>query len=343
MSLLAGRIRRQPGHFPRNIFKQFRKRRMRLDREQVNCHFRPIGQGNRLIQHDRSVLDVAFVSHKNRLTSSNIVYRPGSKSAKFGIFSRKMRYDSPMPLPQLVRDVVDFVYPGRCAGCGELCDADHFLCPDCRGSLDKLAAAPACRLCAAPIVSDNAPCPWCKNEGIFPFRSIVRLGVFEDPLKKLIHGMKYHRRWWIARHLAERMLLETRVGDLLAEGEVLIPVPLHWSRQIGRGYNQADLLAAVLAHRAHLPVRRAVKRVARTVSQTAIHARAEREANVRGKFKLRLGSNLTNKRVIIVDDVMTTAATLRAVARALRAAKPSSISAIVLAVADPKGRDFTGI
>jgi ComF family protein len=248
-----------------------------------------------------------------------------------------------MRLPRIVRDVVDFVYPACCAACGGDGDPDGFLCHSCAAALDALAAAPACEYCGLPIADIAAPCPWCRGGGFPPLDRIVRLGKFDDPLKTLIHRMKYRRRWPLAPALAARVLEEERARRLLADADVLVPVPLHWRRQIARGYNQADLLAAALARRTGLKLIRAARRVRSTESQTAIHARALRESNVRGAFSATKLKSLAGKRIVIVDDVMTTAATLRALGRAIKTAKPASISALVLAVADPRRRDFTGI
>lgn len=248
-----------------------------------------------------------------------------------------------MLMPRLVRDVVDFIYPARCAACGDDCGGDHFLCPSCDEALDGLSAAAACDSCAQPIAEPAAPCPWCQGNGFPPFDRIVRLGKFDDPLKTLIHRMKYRRQWPLAPALAARLLEQNRAQTLLAEADVIVPVPLHWRRQIARGYNQADLLAAALARRTGAKLIRAARRIRSTQSQTAIHARNLREDNVRRAFAVAKTKSLAGKRVVVVDDVMTTAATLRAVGRVIKSAKPLSISAIVLAVADPRRRDFTGI
>jgi ComF family protein len=246
-------------------------------------------------------------------------------------------------MPQLIRDVVDFVYPGRCASCGAGCEGSNFICHQCEVGLDHLAGAPACERCALPVVTRGSPCPWCRGRGVYPFDGIVRLGRFDDPLKELIHAMKYRRRWPLAECLAQRLCDEERVKRVLAQADVVIPVPLHWARQIGRGYNQADVLASAIAKRGGLPLVRSVKRTRSTWSQTGIHSRTVREENVRGAFALRNPRTIAGKRVIVVDDVLTTAATLQAVGRLIKAAKPASIFAVVLAVADPKGQDFQGI
>jgi ComF family protein len=246
-------------------------------------------------------------------------------------------------LPRVFRDVIDFVYPGRCAGCDGDCDGYAFLCHGCEAGLDNLAAQSACERCALPVVSRGAPCPWCRGRGVHPFEKIVRLGRFDDPLRNVIHAMKYQRRWPLAEHLAERLLAESAVKTLLSETDVLVPVPLHWSRQIGRGYNQADVLATALARQCGLKVLRPVRRVRRTASQTTIGARTVREENVHGAFSAKACRVIAGKRVVVVDDVMTTAATLQAVGRALKPLEPAEMSAIVVAVADPKGHDFLGV
>jgi ComF family protein len=246
-------------------------------------------------------------------------------------------------IPFIVRDVADWVYPGRCTACDSDCNGSDFLCYRCQAGLDHLAAAPACARCALPVVSNGAPCPWCHGRGLPPFQSIVRLGRFDEPLREMIHAMKYRRLWRLADELAGRLLAEDRVKRLLADCDVLVPVPLHWARHIGRGYNQADLLASALAKLANVRVVRPAVRVRHTPRQTGIHSRTEREENVRGAFALKRPAEIAAQRVVIVDDVMTTAATLQTLGRILKPAHPAQISALVLAVADPRGQDFQGI
>ena len=248
-----------------------------------------------------------------------------------------------MPLGSLLRDVVDLFYPGVCASCSAACAGREFLCPRCSAELDVLASSPACGRCALPLATPGVPCPWCGGGGFHPFTKVVSLGTFHEPLRTLIHGMKYHRRWPLAEAMADWLLAEERVKGLLAGADVLVPVPLHWSRQIRRGYNQADVLASVLARRCRLKVARPVARVRDTPSQTAQPSPTARMANVHRAFELRRRRWVTGKHVVVVDDVMTTAATLQAVGRALKPARPASLCAVVLAVADPKGRDFEAV
>jgi ComF family protein len=250
---------------------------------------------------------------------------------------------SRVTLPHVVGDIIDFVYPGRCAACGEPCPGASILCHRCDAAMDNLAAAAACQRCGAPVVSQGAPCPWCRGNGVYPFEKILRLARFDEPLREVIHAMKYRHRWPLAQHLADRLLTSPQARQLLSNADVLVPVPLHWARQIGRGFNQADLLANALARRCDLKVLRPVRRIRHTLSQTAIFSRTMREENVHGAFAAKRRQSLLGRRVVVVDDVMTTAATMQAVGRVLQKLEPASLSGLVLAVADPRRRDHQGI
>ena len=248
-----------------------------------------------------------------------------------------------MKLAGLFSQVLDFCYPGRCAACREGVEGAALLCPACDQELHKLETAAGCSWCGKPIPEVGAPCPHCLGDGIAHYDRVIRLGVFSDPLKHLIHQMKYHRQWGIAEGLAERLLGQERVKGMLTETEVIVPVPLHRLRQVTRGYNQAEVMAKRLASRCGIKLARPVARLRHTESQTAMTSAKDREENLRDAFGLVNPRPVRGRHVVVVDDVMTTGATLRAVARALRPAKPASLSALVLAVADPKHRDFQSI
>ena len=246
-------------------------------------------------------------------------------------------------LPQLVRDVVDFCYPGLCAECRTPCDANGFLCGTCLSGLAAIESAPACELCGAPLAQLAAPCPFCQGNGVPHYDRIVRLGTFDGALKDLIHQFKYQRRWAVGEHLARRLLEQQKVKELLAQADVLVAVPLHFRRQLGRGYNQAAVIARSVAKACGKPVVRPIVRVRATETQTHLHSRDKRFENLRGAFELRRPASIAGKRVLVVDDVTTTGATLQTMARAMLPARPKSLCALVLAIADPKGRGFQAV
>lgn len=245
-------------------------------------------------------------------------------------------------LKTLLRDVADFCYPGRCETCDSDCAGGEPLCSQCAAQLRGLEVAPACGRCAKPLVNPEDPCPYCLGKGVRPFDRILRLGVYRDPIRQMVHRMKYHRRWTLAEYLADRLREQAHVRRVLEGADCLVPVPLHRLRQMSRGYNQADVLAAALAKRLkpYPRIVRPVVRLRNTEMQTHLHSRAQREANLRDAFALVRPQVVHGRHVVVIDDVMTTGATLRAFARAIRPARPASLSAIVVAIADPKGSDF---
>jgi len=166
------------------------------------------------------------------------------------------------------------------------------------------------------------------------FERVVRLTSFHDPVRALVHHLKYHGRWGIGEELADRLLHREPVQELLKKTDLVVPVPLDWRRQVTRGYNQAEVLARRLAGK---KVVRAVRRVRNTPTQTHQQTAARRAENLRGAFALVKPETVAGKHVVIVDDVWTSGATMREMARAIKGAKPASLSAIVVATADPRG------
>lgn len=261
------------------------------------------------------------------------------------IFGLRRPYDVTVPLGllnRLGREVFDLLYPTACACCAtHVDDGREPLCPDCVAELRGQADDAACPACAKPLAGHGDPCPYCQGKGEPNLERVVRLGVYADPIRQLIVRMKYRRRWPLAEFFADRLLEQEPVKALLTEADCLVPVPLHRARLIARGYNQSDILARRLKRHTKLPVVRPLVRVRNTEPQTAVHSRAKREANLRDAFGLVAPGAVEGRHVVIVDDIYTTGATAQAVARALKPAKPASLSVLVIAVADPRGRGFT--
>src|SRR5438552_5158033 len=239
--------------------------------------------------------------------------------------------------------LLDLCYPGVCAACEVFCDSSGPLCADCDRKLAVLEQNQACAMCAMPLTQQGDPCPWCRGKGLYPFKQIIRLAIFDEPLKNLIHRAKYHDRWPLAEVLADRLARRPQAQSLLASADRLIPIPLYFRRHHQRGYNQADVIARRLKHLCGKRVSHALARTRNTSSQTELHSHRAREENVRNAFALTSESSIRGKHIVLIDDVMTTGATLQSAGRELLKGKPASLSALVLAIADPKGRDFQSI
>jgi ComF family protein len=208
--------------------------------------------------------------------------------------------------------------------------------PVCEGCWSGVRAfsPPLCNHCGDPLPSwrhlslEQQVCPRCRRARS-ALSSVRAIGPYEGPLRAIVHALKYGGRRSIAPRLGElmRSTADGRIDDV----DVAVPVPLHWRRQRVRGFNQADDLARLLG----IPVLTALTRVRSTTSQTDLPA-ARRHANVRGAFRLRWRTRVSGLRVVLVDDVCTTGATLEACARVLREAGAEDVRAITAArVASP--------
>jgi ComF family protein len=220
--------------------------------------------------------------------------------------------------------LLDLVLPPRCAGCGH---TGSLWCATCHSAV-QLVCDPVCPHCGRPQRSDDL-CPQCRHgqrsRGIDGIRSAV---IFEGPLRQAIHHLKYSGRSSLAEPLGDYMSARWQGGPLPAD--LIIPVPLHAARLRERGYNQSTLLARQLSHASALPVvEGALARIRATAPQITLNA-AEREANVRDAFEAR-AELVISRRVLLVDDVCTTGATLVACSRALKAAEATSVWALTLA------------
>ena len=207
------------------------------------------------------------------------------------------------------RGLVDLLFPPRCVSCGSL---GSRLCQTCREQI-TLANSPACRLCGKPQRRAGL-CPQCRTRPS-DLTEIRCASTLEAPLRDVIHHFKYRNARDMATPLVSLLLECWRQTDW--QPDLLIPVPLHRRRRRERGYNQSEILAIDLGKMLGIPVAAdEVHRVRYTRPQIELNA-SERQQNVDGAFRCSDGS-LRGKRVLLIDDVCTTGATLRACASVMR-------------------------
>jgi competence protein ComFC len=230
-------------------------------------------------------------------------------------------------VPSVVRHwfevLASLVYPDVCQCCGaERAGLKQgYVGERCRKSV-HLIQAPMCERCGLPYdgaITTEFECANCQNVPLhFTYaRSVVAArGIVLD----VIHRYKYHKALWFERFLVELLLTAATPAISSGAWNVIVPVPLHVSREREREFNQAKNLAYQLGKATGLPVNaRALMRTQATQTQTHL-SRQERAENVRNAFSARTGEVVRGARVVLVDDVLTTGATTNACARTLRKA-----------------------
>jgi len=230
------------------------------------------------------------------------------------------------------RIVLDAVLPPRCLKCGDILSTAQGLCPDCWRKLTWLGA-PCCACCGQPFPFDaggDSLCGAClqKKPAYDRARAVFR---YDDESRDLVIGLKHADRTESVPALAGWM---SRAGAALLEStELIVPVPLHWSRLATRRFNQAALLAQAIGRKAGLPVLpQALTRRRATKSQGHL-GRLARFRNVKGAIAVseRHATTVTNRRILLIDDVITTGATVESAAKALISAGARNVDVLALA------------
>jgi ComF family protein len=205
-------------------------------------------------------------------------------------------------------------------------------------------APPSCAACDAPLRRRAVLCAACsaavEPAGPAQTGEVVAFGSYGGPLALALRRLKYGDRPDLAGPLGD--LLRRAARDAGLRADLVIPVPLHPARLAERGYNQAALLGGAAARELGAPLSpRAMRRTRHTPQQARLD-RARRLENVAGAFEVRAPARVRGRRVVLVDDVTTTGATLAACAEALRGAGAASVTALVVARAERGEEEDSG-
>lgn len=220
----------------------------------------------------------------------------------------------------MVDGLIDAFLPARCRHCGAPGAA---LCEGCRARLPWNLRA--CRHCALPVGAGDC----CRDCATAPMFDAARAAfTLAAPIRETVHAMKYDADFGAAALLGD-LLAQRLAAGAAPLPEVLLPVPLHPRRLRARGYNQALLLARALTRRLKLELHDEGARCLRVTADQIGQSAAQRRKNLRGAFAI--DADLRGRRVALVDDVMTTGATLGELARACRRAGAARVEAWVVA------------
>jgi ComF family protein len=234
---------------------------------------------------------------------------------------------------ELGQGLLQLLYPGCCLGCGQaLAPACRHFCPACRAGLlsDPHRSCPRCAASVGPFARLDGGCANCRGQPL-PFHAALRLGPYEKPLRDLVVRLKHHSGEGLAEVLGEEWAAHAAAQFAALQVEVVVPVPLYWLRRLTRGYNQSAAVAGGLARVLGLPCRPWWLRRVRNTPKQVGQSFAARQKNVRGAFRARRAAPVAGRSVLLVDDVMTTGATLGEAARALRAAGAARVAVAALA------------
>ena len=234
-----------------------------------------------------------------------------------------------------IKDIINFILPPRCYMCEKVLDEDKGICDECISKIEFLNKT-VCYKCGAPLFEQESNenkkilCGNClRHKNKIMFRMIRSAFLYDEFSKKLILDFKFYDKTDLAPFLAKMLYVVGK--DVFAEGiDIIIPVPLHYTRLLKRRYNQSSLLAKELGNITNIEVdyKNLIKRK-KTKAQVECNVN-ERLINLKDAFSLKYPEKLKGKKVLLIDDVLTTGSTLNECAKAIKSAKPKSIYSLTL-------------
>jgi len=211
----------------------------------------------------------------------------------------------------LVTGILNFIYPPQCLVCSRELESG-LVCQGCISDLDSWQQR-ICPACGWPVDEDK-PAHACNQN--LSLSRVRALGPYATPLKEMIHHLKYGNKRSLAKILGAKMGVLLNSDPILKQADYLVPVPLHPARKRDRGYNQSELLARQISRFSGMAMLDCLRRKKNTKSQATLSIE-ERLLNVQDAFIAKPGFDLKDKRIVLIDDVSTSGATLDAAGRAL--------------------------
>lgn len=234
----------------------------------------------------------------------------------------------------LRQSLLDFIFPPKCLGCNQDLN-EGFVCNKCY-TIITASVLPCCSICGLPYDhSEKCSHPILKyNNQTSVLDRIRALGKYQIPYQGLIHHFKYQQKTKIGKLLGFALAKLIMSDPILSRARYLVPIPLHPARLRERGFNQSLLLAQEISINTNLGVLDCLKRVKNTKSQTDLNY-LSRLKNIKNAFQIKnkFQEIIKNNYLIIVDDVITTTATVSEAASILKSCQAHEVSAVAVALA----------
>jgi len=222
----------------------------------------------------------------------------------------------------IARTALDWLFPPTCLGCGE---EGVFICPECFSKI-KLIPRDVCNYCGS-YTSKKGKCPNCHGK-VLPYAGFRAFAYYDGVIRKAVHHLKYQNDLTIGRYLAGLQKLVYERTDW--EVDLIVPIPISEQKRAERGYNQSERLVKPLSEFLNIPFSNdALIRINETSSQVGLN-KEERRENVRQAFVAKTNP-VKGKKVLVVDDVFTSGATMEAAATELRGAGASKVYCLTVA------------
>lgn len=234
-------------------------------------------------------------------------------------------------LYKIYKYVIDYILPLRCPSCQNFSSTNDEFCSDCWGKINFISK-PYCKLCGYSLglsILEGMTCGRCfRSKPSYDLsRSLMQ---FNEHSKKVIHAFKYHDKTGLARIFA-RLLCQRYELDI-KDIDIIVFVPMHRIKRLFRMYNQAQILAKEIAAMLNKPLEHNVLIKSKWTKSQASLSKVEREKNLRNSIKFNSKYNIKDKKILLVDDVMTTGTTINKCTKLLKQAGASSVYVVTIAM-----------
>jgi len=223
--------------------------------------------------------------------------------------------------------ILDLLFPPLCLVCGK--SSESYLCLECIKKINFIKP-PFCRTCGIPLSEAENQCNECCNREYF-FEFARSVGIFDGILRDAVHAFKFDCKVMLAEPLGKLMAQHYAETHLIGTVDIVVPVPIHRFRMNERGFNQSVELSRIFCDYTSLRLEpNALVKSKKTCDQVGL-PEEERFANIEGAFSVVEPDSIAGRRVLLIDDVFTTGATLNEAAKVLRGAGASAVYAYTLA------------